>query len=151
MLYNIDPKLWGKHFWATAHYITISYPNNPSKEEKENVKKFFDLLTVLLPCENCRLHYINNLKITPLTDDILNSKYKLIEWLVNLHNEVNGRTGKKIISVKEAINIYTKPYDNYYTDYFDNIDYVNYTTFSTIFLLIILIFVLIYYAKCCRQ
>ncbi len=141
MVYNIDPKLWGKHFWATAHYITISYPNNPTDEEKQNVKTFFDSLTVLLPCANCRSHYLNNLKINPLTNNILNSKYKLIEWLVNLHNEVNGRTGKKIMSVEEAIELYTNPHE-------ENFDY---TSFYTICLLVLLIFVLIYYAKYCRQ
>lgn len=142
MLHNIDPKLWGKHFWATAHYITISYPNNPTDKEKDNVKNFFGLLAELLPCANCRAHYKNNLKMFPLTDDILNSKYKLIEWLVNLHNEVNGRTGKNIISVEEAIEIYTKPYQNLSEKY---------TNFFTIFLLILLIFVLVYYTKYCND
>lgn len=141
MIYNIDPKLWGKHFWATAHYITMSYPNNPTIEEKQNVKKFFDLLTVLLPCSNCRSHYINNLQRNPLTDNILNSKYKLIEWLVNLHNEVNERTGKKIMSVEQAIDFYTKSQE----DTFD------YKSFFTILLLILLICILIYYARYCRQ
>lgn len=142
MIYNIDPKLWGKHFWATVHYITISYPNNPTKEEKENIKNFFELLKVILPCANCRLHYINNLKITPLTDNILNSKYKLIEWAVNMHNEVNNRMGKKIMSVEDAIDMYTKPHEKEKS--------IDYTTFSTIFLLVTLICVLIYYAKYCK-
>lgn len=142
MVNNIDPNLWGKHFWATAHYITISYPDNPSSEDKKNVKSFFELLGKLLPCENCRIHYMNNLKNTPITDNILNSKYKLIEWLVNLHNEVNKRTGKKIISVNDAINIYTKPHPN-------KDEIIDYTQSSTIFLLIVLIVVLIYYVKFC--
>lgn len=137
-MYNIDPQLWGKHFWATAHYITISYPSNPTEEEKQSVKTFFEVLKVLLPCSKCRSHYINNLKINPLTDEILNSKYKLIEWLVNLHNEVNGRTGKKILTVEEAIKIYTQPKEE------NNFDY---TAFYTLLLLILLICILIYYVK----
>lgn len=141
MMYNIDPKLWGKHFWATAHYITISYPNDPTETEKENVKKFFEILKVLIPCAKCRSHYTNNLQINPLTDNILNSKYKLIEWLVNLHNEVNGRTGKKIITVEEAMQIYTRTQEE---------DKINYVSFFTILLLLLLICVLIYYAKHCE-
>ena len=142
MIHNIDPNLWGKHFWATAHYITISYPTNPTKIEKQNVKFFFELLKELLPCGNCRSHYKNNLKIYPLTDEILSSKYKLIEWLVNLHNEVNKRTGKKIISVDEAMQIYTKPHQTIIQKY---------SSLITIILLIVLMMVLVYYTKYCKQ
>lgn len=142
MPYNIDPKLWGKYFWGVAHYITISYPNNPSTEDKLHVKQFFDLLTFLLPCENCRNHYINNLKINPLSDEILNSKYRLIEWLVSLHNEVNGRTGKKLFTVEDAIKKYTRQDQND--------DTTNYTALITIILLVVLICVLIYYTKFCN-
>lgn len=137
-MYNIDPKFWGKHFWATAHYITLSYPNNPTNEEKQSVKDFFEVLKVLLPCAKCRSHYSNNLQINPLTDNILNSKYKLIEWLVNLHNEVNGRTGKKQITVEDAINLYTNP---------NNHNSFDYTLFFTIVLLIMLVCTLIYYVR----
>lgn len=140
MVNNIDPKLWGRYFWGTAHYITISYPSNPTQKEKQNVKLFFDLLTDLLPCENCRAHYKNNLMRYPLTDQILNSRLNLIKWLVNLHNEVNQRTGKKIISVEEAINIYTQPHVQ---------TNKKFTQTTTIILLIVLIFVLVYYTKYC--
>ena len=140
MIYNIDPKLWGKHFWATAHYITLSYPSDPTSSEKQHVKNFFDVLAFLLPCGKCRSHYTNNLKTNPLTDNILSSKYKLIEWLVNLHNEVNTRTGKKIVTVDEAIQIYTQP---------ENTLMYDYTPLFTILLLMLLIGILVYYAKFC--
>jgi hypothetical protein len=138
MAYNIDPKLWGKHFWATAHYITLSYPSNPTPNEKQNVKIFFEVLAFLLPCGKCRSHYANNLKVNPLTDNILSSKYKLIEWLVNLHNEVNTRTGKRTITVDEAIQIYTQPVNTLKYDC---------APLFTILLLILLILILVYYAK----
>lgn len=144
MVNNIDPKLWGRYFWGTAHYITISYPSNPTQKEKQNVKLFFDLLTDLLPCENCRTHYKNNLTRYPLTDQILNSKSNLIKWLVNLHNEVNQRTGKKIISVEEAIINYTQPNTHFISN-------KKFTQTTTIILLIVLIFVLVYYTKYCTM
>jgi hypothetical protein len=142
MLYNIDPNLWGKHFWATGHYLTISYPHNPSDDDKKNIKLFFELYEKILPCQKCRSHYSDNLKKYPLNDNVLNSRYKLIEWFVNLHNDVNNKNGKKIISVDDAINIYLNPQQN--QSIFSNIDYTN---ILTILLLIILIFILIYYCQ----
>lgn len=138
MIYNIDPNLWGKHFWGTIHYITISYPNSPSDEHKLKVKQFLELLESLLPCENCRFHYSTNLKKYPLTDEVLSSKYKLVEWAVTLHNEVNGRTGKKFITVDEAIKIYSQNPNK--DKHIDNTAY-------TVILLVVLIVVLIYYIK----
>jgi hypothetical protein len=140
MIYNIDPNLWGKHFWGIIHYITISYPNSPSNEHKLKVKQFFELFESLLPCENCRFHYSTNLKKYPLTDEVLSSKYKLVEWGVILHNEVNKQTGKKIITVDDAINIYLEIQNKDTYTYIDNKVY-------TVILLVVLIVVLIYYIK----
>lgn len=142
MIYNIDPKLWGKYFWGTIHYVTISYPLNPTEKNKKVVKDFLESLEFLLPCENCRHHYSENLKKNPLTDDILNTKYKLVEWAVNLHNEVNLRTGKKHVSVPDALDIYSKPrFDE------EKMEQHNYNTVMTIILLIFLMIVLVYYVK----
>ncbi len=95
-------------------------------------------LVELLPCENCRVHYANNLKSDPLTNDILSSKYKLIGWSVKLHNEVNSRTGKKHITVEEAIKIYTSDVEH---------DDTQWKSTITIVLLVLLIIILIYYVK----
>lgn len=138
MIYNIDPKLWGKHFWATIHYITFSVPDSPTEEYKQNLLKFFESLKFLLPCENCRKHYSENLLKYPLTNDILSSRVMLINWAVNLHNEVNTRNGTKILTVEEVKNIYLpdKPNSSY-----------DYKSIITIFLLILLMVVLMYYVK----
>lgn len=135
MLYNIDPKLWGEPFWKILHIITISYPNNPTEDDKQHIKIFFENLQHILPCENCRNHYKNNLKKYPLTNDILSSRYKLIEWLVVIHNEVNRRTGKPEISIEQVIKKYTQKEKS------------NLPIIATIILLIFLIVILIYYYK----
>ena len=38
MLYNINPKKWGRAYWETSHYITIAYPDSPTNEDKIIVK-----------------------------------------------------------------------------------------------------------------
>lgn len=104
---NINPILWGPHMWKSLHYITLSYPNNPSNETKNMFKDFFtNIIWQFLPCEKCRYNYIQHLKELPLTDEILSSRNKFIYWLVDIHNIINFETGKRKISYEEFNNIY---------------------------------------------
>lgn len=101
MLDNINPSLWGESFWTVGHYITIAYPNNPSSDDKKNVYNFFISLQHLLPCEKCRIHYIENLRNYPLTDDILENKKKIMDWFLNMHNIVNKQTHKSVFTMND--------------------------------------------------
>lgn len=136
MLYNIDPKIWGKYFWEVLHIITFAYPDSPNEEDKKNIKNFFYALKPMLPCEKCRYHYAKNLETFPLTDDILSSKYKLISWIVTLHNEVNERTGKQKITIDNVINKYTNITNE-----------TSSTHIITLILLLLLIVLLVIYVK----
>lgn len=134
MLNNIDPTIWGKSYWDVIHIITIAYPENPTEQDKEDVKKFFELLKSLLPCGNCASHYQQNLKKFPLTDDILSNKERLVKWAVDLHNEVNLETGKKVFDINKLYSNYTKKE-------------INIKTKMTMILTVILIILLIIYMK----
>jgi hypothetical protein len=136
MFDNINPSLWGPHGWKIMHYITISYPDNPTKEDKDKILKFFMAIKDVLPCENCRVHFSMNLQKYPLSDDILSCKYKLINWLKDIHNEVNIRTGKKIYTYDELIKEYSNNNNNNY-----NIEIV------TVVLLLLIVIIILIYAK----
>ena len=135
MFYNINPEKWGPHYWKMSHYITIAYPKNPTEEDKKSVKMYFYNLVYLLPCENCRNHYAKNLNKFPLTEEILASRYKLIKWLVDIHNEVNRRTGKPEISINDIENLYL------------NDNNVNYNQIIMLSILGLLVIILIIYMK----
>jgi hypothetical protein len=139
MLYNINPEKWGPVYWKMSHYITFAYPDNPSNEDKHVVKNHFDNLSNLLPCENCRGHYLQYTRDFPLTDDILSSKYKLIKWFVDFHNAVNRRLGKKEISIEKVIAMYTNNNNSNILSEYSNI--------IIIVLLIFLVIMLIAYMK----
>ncbi|AYV78956.1 MAG: putative FAD-linked sulfhydryl oxidase [Edafosvirus sp.] len=102
---NIDPKLWGYHTWNFMHYITLSYSENPTEEEMNDIKNFFLLIPKVLPCEKCRKNFILNLQKYPLTPQILQSKHQLILWLINMHNEVNIELGKPLITYDDVISM----------------------------------------------
>jgi hypothetical protein len=104
---NINPKLWGPHLWIGLHYITVSYPDNPSSQEKENMKQFFNSLGNVLPCNRCRQNYAQHLNKYPLTDNVLSSKRNLVDWLRSIHNEINIMNGKKPWTLQEVMDRYT--------------------------------------------
>jgi hypothetical protein len=97
------PDIWGPHGWKFIHYITLGYPNNPSKYDKEKYYNFFMSLAEVIPCNICANHFKENLKITPLDDESLKNKESLMIWGINMHNHVNKKNGKKIFPIKEAI------------------------------------------------
>jgi hypothetical protein len=134
---NINPTLWGPHAWKILHYITVAYPDNPTSKDKENIKNFFMSFSNVIPCENCRIHFALNLNKYPLTDSILSSKYNLINWLRDIHNEVNNRTGKPLMSYDDLIREYSDKKDNSN----NNIEIV------TIILLIVIIILIFIYIK----
>jgi hypothetical protein len=133
MLYNINPNIWGGNLWRFMHYLTIAYPENPSNADKENVKKFFASIGNILPCEKCRAHFALNIKNYPLTDSILENRYNLINWLKDIHNEVNIRNNKKTWTYQDIINEYENETVSYKTE------------IATVILLITIIIIIIFY------
>lgn len=137
MLDNINPKLWGNSFWDMIHYIAMSYPNQPTDDDKNNIKSFILSLKNILPCEKCRLHLSQNLINFPLSDDVLRNKHTLFKWSVDLHNEVNLRSGKKIYTIDQAF--------RKYNGFQNNNDQLNPVTLLIITLIVILVIYLKYF------
>lgn len=104
MLDNVNPNLWGKYCWKFLHYYASAYPDNPTEEDKNNAIQFLNALQKVLPCETCRYHFANNLK---LNNNILANKKNMINWVKDVHNEVNYRNKKKLYSYEEVIEEYS--------------------------------------------
>ena len=103
----MNPNVWGPHAWTFLHFITLSHPKNPTEADKYNMKTFFKSLEHVLPCDVCRLHYEENIeKIYPLTNEVLSSRENLVKWLIDVHNAVNKRNGKKILEYNDVIRMY---------------------------------------------
>lgn len=108
----MDPKVWGPSSWLFMHCVTLSYPNKPSDNDKHNIKQFFIYMGKVLPCIKCRHNFKNHLNKHPLNDKALSSRENLVNWLIDIHNEVNATTGKPPISHKAAIERFSNLNDN---------------------------------------
>jgi hypothetical protein len=108
---------WGPLLWESINTIVREYPESPSSEDRQNYKLFFQSLGDVLPCPSCRQHY--NAHLRKLSIDVaLESRDSLINFIIDLHNEVNKATGKSVMNRETARNIiegnYIHPNTYYY-------------------------------------
>jgi hypothetical protein len=107
---NIDSNIWGPKGWFFLDSVILSYPLNPSFDDKKRFKEFFTLLSNMLPCAKCRVHYEQFLAKYPLSDEILSKKNKLINWFLKLHNNIR-------LNYQEKTEITLQDYYKYYSKY----------------------------------
>ena len=132
----MNKNIWGPSGWLFMHSISFQYPENPTEEDKNNYKVFFESLKNTIPCPKCREHYSENLKQKPIQ---LNSRDELIQWVIDIHNEVNKKNSKKIYSRQEVEKLYLSKFNYSIKE--------NSTENSSMnmLLIIILIFLIIFY------
>lgn len=102
---GVTMEQFGPHAWQFLHYVSLSYPENPTITDKENYKSFMISIQNVLPCSICSNHYKENLKKTPLTDAIMSNKDLFIKWVIDIHNSVNKSKNKPIIGYEDAMKL----------------------------------------------
>lgn len=105
----MEPHIWGKHAWIFLHSVTMTYPDDPSNEDKKIYKNFFESLDKILPCIICRVNYKKHINNVPI-DNFLHSRRSIVEWLINIHNQTNTMLNKPTIEYDEVINNFKKLY-----------------------------------------
>lgn len=85
---------WGGDWWRVIHGATLKYPLKPTPEEKRMFVTFVSLIPLYIPCADCSVHFLDEMKMHPLTDEILSSGPRVVQWGIDLHNSVNRRLGK---------------------------------------------------------
>ena len=93
-------EFWGPLIWGTMHSLAVTY--SPSQANKRAFIDFLNSLLFLLPCKDCRKHFIDSVSTNPITEDTLSDTKKVFAWTVNIHNMVNLRLGKPIWNISDA-------------------------------------------------
>lgn len=112
MRLNLNPKIWGSHGWFFIDGIILGYPDKPGFRIKNAIKNFLISMQYLLPCQTCRMNFRKNLMYYPLTDKVLSSKNNLLQWSMNIQNEIchQNRNYYKFKSLKDVFKFYKKMY-----------------------------------------
>lgn len=104
-----DPRVWGPHLWKYMHCSAANYPDRPTKEQIDQMITWLKTLTVTIPCKKCKEHYSQYIDRHQHTlREICASKDKLFNFIVDIHNQVNKRNNKPIVSYDEARQLYCK-------------------------------------------
>jgi hypothetical protein len=82
-------KIWGPHMWFAIHSIAFGYPIEPTDEQKNHYRVFFENLGNVLPCMLCNVSY--NKFIIDMNDSVFENRDSLTKWTFELHNKVNQK------------------------------------------------------------
>lgn len=135
---NISPSNWGPKVWDAMYYIAIGYPIKANINDMNSARSFYTSLENLLPCGSCRMHYSDLLQKYPLKDQNLNSRFTLLDWIININNKINEKLNKKLVTESDIVAKYLSNNDKAY----------DYMGWFILFVIIVLILVIIYYLCC---
>ena len=81
----------GRSTWKFLHTMMARFPENPTPQQSEDLRKFIHLFSLLYPCGDCASHFQQLLKEWPPQ---VGSRHNAEMWLCNAHNVVNKRLKK---------------------------------------------------------
>ena len=105
MVVSIDR--WGPAGWKFLHAVALSAPAQTTASERHDYETFFRSVGAVLPCPRCRAHYRRAYEDRPT--HTFDSKERMSRWLVQVHNDVNQRRGKRSFTYEEAVQVHTAP------------------------------------------
>jgi len=111
----MNPEVWGPQLWSVLHSITFNYPIEPSIEVINHHRTFLHSLKNVIPCETCSFELIEYIDSYPPE---LESKPEFINWMIDLHNNVNRKLDKREYTYSEVILLYNATYSGGIRNYF---------------------------------
>ena len=108
-LVQLDPSVWGPHFWFFLHTLAISYPHHPNSVTKKKYYELIQNLPLFMPVESIGNDFIKLLDEYPVTA-YLDNRESLVKWMHFIHNKINEKLEKPKISINE---FYLRYYEEY--------------------------------------
>jgi hypothetical protein len=106
---QLDPTVWGPHFWFFLHTLAISYPHHPNGVTKKKYYELIQNLPLFIPVESIGSDFIKILDEYPVTA-YLDNRESLIKWMHFIHNKINEKLEKPKISIND---FYLRYYEEY--------------------------------------
>ena len=119
MTVNLDPKVWGPHYWFFIHTIAMTYPHHPNAVTKKKYYEFIQNLPLFLPVAKISSEFSKLLDKYPITP-YLDSRDSFISWTHFIHNKINQKLEKPQISLSD---FYIKYYEEYKSDNVKAVEY----------------------------
>jgi len=105
---ELDPLVWGPHFWFFLHTIAICYSLNPNSTTKKKYYNLIQSIPLLIPDEEMGKNFSKILDELPVTP-YLDSRESFTKWVHFIHNKININLNKQQMSYEDSmINYYNK-------------------------------------------
>ncbi len=138
---NLDPTVWGPHYWFFLHSMAFNYPKTPNDTIRKKYYDFLQNFDLFIPHRDISKYYKYLLNKYPLKP-YLDSKEDLVKWVWYIHNQVNKKMEKKTYTLQEF-------YEDYYRQYKTSKEsfILKYTKYIVLlsFVSIFIYFIYIYY------
>jgi len=100
---------WGPSGWTFLHTASYAYPDTPTLSERQNMFKFLWYFARVIPCAICRTDFVQYLeqKLPEFENTAaFKSKIQLVHFLIDAHNYVNAKLGKRQYTYNEIDHLY---------------------------------------------
>lgn len=100
--FHLTPGVFGPIFWDGLYMMAWCVPKDPNKDIQAAFCDHARSLQFLLPCAECRYHYKRYLSRFP-PEPHATHQLTLIRWVIGVHNSVNRRLGRPILTEEDVI------------------------------------------------
>ena len=117
---QLDPSVWGPHYWFFLHTLAISYPHYPNTVTKKKYYELIQNLPLFIPVETIGNDFIKILDEYPVTA-YLDNRESLIKWMHFIHNKINEKLEKPSITLNDFFVQYYAAYksqDEKFAEYY---------------------------------
>ncbi len=106
---NLDPNIWGPHYWFFLHTISMTYPVRPNSVTKKKYYELIHNMPTFIPVEKMSSDFSKLLDLYPITP-YLDTRESFIRWIWFIHNKINCKLDKPQITLND---FYIKYYEEY--------------------------------------
>ena len=131
-----DPVIWGPTVWSFLDIIAFHYPTYPNDVIKKKYYDFIQNMPLFLPHYEISKEFQELLNLYPIKP-YLDNKKSLIQWTHFIHNKINEKLEKPIMTLE----MYYKRYHEKYKVRNKRKKHIPYIV------IVILICIIIYYYK----
>lgn len=94
--------VWGPAKWTALESEILSLPEEIDQSEFCMFKTYLALNARYLPCSNCSRHFAEHIASMP-NDKQIRTRAGMLKWLTMVHNDVNRRKHRELLSHEEII------------------------------------------------
>lgn len=98
-----SPEVWGEAFWFILHLGSCHATKEITSKDASKYWGFIEGIPLMLPCRNCADHASMFIAMHKYRKaEICANRNSLIKFFVDFHNDVNKRSGKPLLSLRDV-------------------------------------------------